>query len=341
MKNFEEERSQNPEFQVFRCYMYMQMIMEMMLFVRAVRTGDWQLHLTSLQLFTKYFFAHDRLNYARMIPLYLAKMEKLPDSDPKIYQEFLDGNWVVNKNQNVAFCALGADHAFEQINRSMKVSGGLVGMTLNLNARTKFFLIAPELARLVEEAKEMAGTSTANESTHHHSLTASRLSHEEKNNEKLSNTMESFTNPFTQESNNLFNLVRKVVVPEKVQKDLVGQSEIGQKLFDTFVRDRIQSGRINLWSTMKKQKLQTWKSMAKKIKIPCTGETVELQEDRNLFARMMVICKGRPEIDIKEAVGTYEFRVVPRSMFAADGTIFNATMPSQECIDAHSREVAN
>ena len=191
-------------------------------------------------MFTKYFFAHDLLNYARMIPLYLAEMEKLPDSDPEIYQEFLDGNWVVNKNQDVAFCALGADHALQQINRSMKVSGGLVGITLNPNARTKFFLIAPELARLAEEAKEMAGTSTANQSTHHHSLSASRLSHKEKNIEKLSNTMESFTNPFKQESNKLFNLVTKVVVPEKVQKDLVGQNEIGQKLFDTFVRDRIQ-----------------------------------------------------------------------------------------------------
>ena len=55
--------------------------------------------------------------------------------------------------------------------------------------------------------------------------------------------MESFTNPFTQESqesNKLFNLVTKVVVPEIVQKDHVGQSDIGQKLLDTFVRDRIQ-----------------------------------------------------------------------------------------------------
>lgn len=43
--------------------------------------------------------------------------------------------------------------------------------------------------------------------------------------------MKSFTNPFTQESNKLFNLVTKVVVPEKVQKDLVGQSDIGQELF--------------------------------------------------------------------------------------------------------------
>ena len=64
-----KKKSENQEFQVFRCYM--QMIMEMMLFGRAVRIGDWQLHLTSLQQLTKCFFAHDQLNYARMIRLYI------------------------------------------------------------------------------------------------------------------------------------------------------------------------------------------------------------------------------------------------------------------------------
>ena len=58
----------------------------------------------------------------------------------------------------------------------------------------------------------MVGTSTANERTYHHTLTASVLSHEEKNTEKVLNTMESFTNPFTQD-NKLFNLVTKIVVP--------------------------------------------------------------------------------------------------------------------------------
>ena len=79
---------------------------------------------------------------------------------------------------------------------------------------------------------------------------------------------------------------------------------------------------------MKKQKVQTLKSMAKKIKVPCTGETVELQVDRNLFARMMVICKSRPESDIKEPFGTHEFSVVPRSMFAADGTMLHCPAKS-------------
>ena len=117
--------------------------MDMMFFVSAVRTGDWLLRLTALKLFTKYFFGHRCQNYARMIPLYLAEMEVLPKSDPEVYEQFLSGNWLKNKNQDTAFCAVGADNALEHLNRKMKVSGGLVGITLNSNARVKRFLIAP------------------------------------------------------------------------------------------------------------------------------------------------------------------------------------------------------
>ena len=107
------------------------MVMEMLQFIRAVRTGDWILHLQALQVFTKYFFAHNRLNYARIMPLYLAEMDSLPKTDPDLYAEFLSGNWVVDKNSSVPLCALGADHGLEHVHRSMKVSGGLVGITLN------------------------------------------------------------------------------------------------------------------------------------------------------------------------------------------------------------------
>lgn len=138
MKAFDDSHDKIPEFQVFR--QYMRMVMDMMLFVSAVRKGDWFLHLTALKSFTKYFFAHDRLNYATMIPLYLAEMEVLLKSDPDVYEEFFSGNWVVNKNQDTAFCAVGADKALEHLNRKMKVSGGLVGITLNPNARVHFFL---------------------------------------------------------------------------------------------------------------------------------------------------------------------------------------------------------
>lgn len=51
-----------------------------------------------------------------MIPLYLAEIKMLQVTDPEKYEEFLEGNWVVNKNLRVPFCALGADRALEEIN---------------------------------------------------------------------------------------------------------------------------------------------------------------------------------------------------------------------------------
>ena len=132
----------------------MRMVFEMLQFIRVVRTGDWKLNLQSLQDFIKYFFAHDRLNYAQMIPLYLAEMNCLPTTDPDVYSEFLSGNGVVNKNSSVPFCALDADHGLQNVNQPMKVNGGLVGITLNQTAWTKFFLIAPEMENLAEQAKD-------------------------------------------------------------------------------------------------------------------------------------------------------------------------------------------
>lgn len=130
------------------------------MFTRAVRTANWNLHLQSLEIFRRHFFAHDRLNYARMIPLYLAEMKSLKTTDTDIEAEFQNANWVVNKNALVPFCGLGADNALEHVNRSMKVSGGLAGITLNPSAQAKFFLISRELAQLAEEANDMAGVST-------------------------------------------------------------------------------------------------------------------------------------------------------------------------------------
>ena len=325
MTAFDKARDKRPIFKVIRQYMHM--VTEMLTFIRAVRTGDWELHLQTLAKFSRYFFAHDMINYARMIPIYLAEMESLNESDPDIVEEFQQGNWVVNKNSDTSFCALGADHALEHINRSMKVSGGLIGITLNPSARNKFFLIAPELARLAEEAKNMAGLSRQKKAKEHHNLSTAVLVREERNVKKLTATIERFTNPFTEESDDLFNLVTKVVVAEKVN-DLCGQSVIGRKLLETFVNERIKSDKVNVWSKMKKRKLLTWRSNGKKVRVSLKDKVVELQEDRNLFARLMMVAKSRPEIDIKEAIEQHEFSVVPRSLFANDGTMFHCSMKS-------------
>ena len=330
MLEFDAANNRSPLFVVMRHYMCM--IMEMFAFIRSVRSGNWKLHLITLEQFTKYFFAHDRLNYSRMIPLYLAEMASLEASDPSIHQEFMNGNWVVNKNNRVSFCAVGADNALEHLNRSMKVSGGLVGITQNESARAKFFLIAPELARLSSEAKSMAGVSL-HTPEQHHTLSAAIVAREDKGVQQLIAAIKSFTNPFSvskdsASNNDLYNLVTKVVMSEEIKNDLCQQSEIGRKLFNTFVDERLKTGKVNLWSTMKKRKLKTWKSSCKVIKMKTAVKVVELKEDRSLFARLMMICKSRPEVDIKEAIALYEFSVVPRSLFAPDGTMLHCSCKS-------------
>ena len=51
---------------------------------------------------------------------------------------------------------------------------------------------------------------------------------------------------------------------------------------------------------MKKRKHFTWKISAKVVKVTTADKIVELQEDRSLFVRMMMVCKSRPEIDMEE-----------------------------------------
>ena len=95
----------------------------------------------------------------------------------------------------------------------MKVAGGLVGITLNPAALTKFFLIAPELVRLSEEAKLLAGMSSPKQ-MHHHGLSMSVLTRWEKNIKELTSTIQGFTNPFTENAKDLCNIVTKSVLSE-------------------------------------------------------------------------------------------------------------------------------
>lgn len=117
-------------------------------------------------------------------------------------------------------------------------------------------------------------------------------------------------------------------MPEEIKLDLCAQRTEGNKLFRTLVTKHIQKGRENLWSPMKKRKLQTWKKATKKTKIVVNKKILELKEDRCLFARLMMVCQSRPEINLQEATGTYEFSLMPRSLFVVDGEMLHCLTKS-------------
>ena len=61
------------------------MSMCLLLFIRSLRQGLWNLHLSSLNCFVKHIFAHVQINYAKLTPLYLADMLRLKESDRKTW----------------------------------------------------------------------------------------------------------------------------------------------------------------------------------------------------------------------------------------------------------------
>ena len=114
-----------------------------------------------------------------------------------------------------------------------------------------------------------------------------------------------------------------------------------QSWLTPFVNELVKSNNVNVCTKMKKTKLLTWRSSGKKVMVALKDKVVEFDrgpklvckaetclQGRNLFARLMMVAKSHPEIDIKEAIKQYEFSVVPRYLFAKDGTLLPCSMKS-------------
>ena len=303
---------------------YMKFVMCILMFIRASREGDWNLHLESLKALAKYFFAYDRLNYARMVPLYLAQMHRLKIDD--IHHEFTQGNFCVNKNE-IPFCAIGPDHAIEHINKLMKSRGGLKGLTQQPAAMARWFLVAPELSRLATQAEHMVGVQRAS-SPHHHDLSDAITKRYNENVQKLKDVLK-VSDPFATEERHLVNIITKAVMPDDIKEGVLTRDKIGQALFATFAQERIVEAKLSVWSPMKKANLKSWKSAWQKNKNKTTCGVAPLKDDRALFARFLVVILSRPDLDIKETISTFELAEYPRALFFSDGSLRHCAAKSK------------
>ena len=110
-------------------------------------------HVPLLELMIPYFFVHDLQNYARLMPVYIAQMHALKETDPTIWQYFHDGDFSANIS-SCTFSAIDGDHGIGQENRSLKVLGGVKGIFFKKAALHRISLASPELNRICNEFLE-------------------------------------------------------------------------------------------------------------------------------------------------------------------------------------------
>ena len=112
---------------------YIEYVETLKLFIRAERTGDWNLHLIAVGNMINLFAATGHINYAKSSRLYLQLMLQLPNDHPWLYQCFINHGFHVVRRSSRYWAGLWTDLAIEQVMmRSIKSRGGLTkgrGMT--------------------------------------------------------------------------------------------------------------------------------------------------------------------------------------------------------------------
>ena len=159
------------------CY-YLSLVMnlqiEILMFVRSIREGDFSLYVQCLRKLLKWFFALDHIHYARWLTVHVFDLISLPITYPDVHEELLKGFFCFAKTKR-PFSRMAFDQVHEQNNKIIK---GLGGATNLLNSKNDSALIrwetcGPEIARIVSEFESSMKSQDSSES--------SRLKHHEDN----------------------------------------------------------------------------------------------------------------------------------------------------------------
>ena len=128
---------------------YMNMIDVLRKFIRAERTGNWELHLQALSEMLPYMAASGHNHYTKSGLVYLWRMSNLQVEHIHVYQHFVNSLHVVRRSDRY-WAGLSTDLVIKQVlMRSMKTSGGLTrGRGMTEQQRVIWLLSMPACAEV-------------------------------------------------------------------------------------------------------------------------------------------------------------------------------------------------
>ena len=300
------------------------MVTSLLQFLKAERTGNWKLHLSSIAAMLPHFFAMDRQNYACYLPVYLADMQQLELTHPDVYNEFAAGNHSISRTGH-PFSQVSTDMALEQsINADSKSSGGVIGISQSPSALERWFLTIHEGASITSALKAMYGLQDSEQASHKEAARR-RIKRDEEDVKKMMDCFSSglMTNPFAHDSDALLNIATGVVLLEDVAQNLVHSTEKGRQQMNAFVEKRMNSNAVGFWEPIPNLKIKTFSSANKKIRVKSSDELVTVNADRDLFGRLLIVSNTR-QICLKDVL-SFELSPVPYALANTDGNLRKGT----------------
>ena len=145
--------------------LFMDFVSVVRMFLRAERTGNFELHISSSEKMLPYIAAAGHDKYLLSILKYLQDIKSLC---PCLEKKYKEGCFTICRNDNLFWSGTFTDQIIEQtLMRSGKTQGGLINITHNDAARTKWLLSSHIVANYTEAIRDLTGINTGTWSEHH------------------------------------------------------------------------------------------------------------------------------------------------------------------------------
>ena len=145
---------------------YMNTIQTILIFIRATKGNDLDLHIAALYALCQMFFAYEYCNYARYVPCYIMTLMNLQDTHPGC-KELLQKNGFSVSRSSVPLSRNPVYITIEQtINRHAKSQGGITGFSRNCAAYYRWCMTRHLRAQYVEATLQRTEMSNDKVSVH-------------------------------------------------------------------------------------------------------------------------------------------------------------------------------
>lgn len=282
---------------------YIEMVQIMLMYVRAERMGDWQLHLYSVQCMLPILHAAGRNHYAKSAHAYLQLMLELETRMTKEdYDKFVGNGYFTIRRTSKFWSGIWSDMIIEQVlMRSMKVEGGLThGRGLTESSISRWVNTIPVTIHVISAVEKLTGISSVY-SNQHVELRESRKNRDTSDSKKFLLWLKKHS-PFECPSDTLISISTGIKADKTVNCEcakVIGQASLNKFTGKTFDKAKFS----------RKDKVKNMATMTKTIKIG--NQEVNINSNQ-LFHR--IVCTVKTDEELKLCL-KYELAPRPTSLF--------------------------
>lgn len=148
-------------------FQYMDMIYILRRFIKAERTGNWELHLQTVKDMLPYLAASGHNMYVKSSRVYLQQMDNLKTTHPEVLAFLQSGHHVIRRSDKF-WAGLSSDLVIEQVlMRSLKATGGMTrGRGMSEGQRAQWILSMPDCAEMNNALQEFTGVNYGTSDQH-------------------------------------------------------------------------------------------------------------------------------------------------------------------------------